>query len=70
MLNRQKELLQCNLKVIVISEETAAYSSTIPQSLLSVFDGTVVQKMCIRCSVAVLRKKLSACSYLSIFICL
>lgn len=56
MQNKQKELLHCNLKVTAITEVTAAYNSTILQSLLTVVDCTVVQKMCIRCSVSVLEK--------------
>lgn len=68
MLNKHEELLHRNLKVIVISKVTATYNSTILQSLLLVFDCTVLQKRCIRCSVAVLEKTVSAQSYLSLLI--
>lgn len=70
MLNKHKELLHCNLKVIAISEVTAAYNSTILQSLLTVFDCTVVQKNVyqVLCSSVVLEKIVPSCSYLSLFI--
>lgn len=69
MLNKHKELLHCNLKVIAISEVTAAYNSTILQSLLTVFDCTVMQKNVyqVLCS-SVLEKIVPSCSYLSLFI--